>query len=97
MTVYVLAQLKIQDARRYQRYVDAFLPVLLRYGGRLLSADTHVRVVEGDWPCDKAVLMSFTDEDHFRAWSQSPEYRKIAEDRIAGASAQVILMHAVSG
>lgn len=96
MTVYVLAQLKIHDADRYQRYVDAFLPVLTQFEGRLLAADEHVRCVEGNWPYDKAVLMAFSDEDQFLSWSESREYREIAEDRIAGATAQVIMVHSVT-
>ncbi len=93
MTVYVLAQLKIHDAPRYQRYVDAFMPVLSQFGGRLLAADEQVRAVEGNWPYDKAVLMAFPGEHEFRSWSESPAYRTISEDRIAGATAQVFMLH----
>ncbi|MBQ1070126.1 DUF1330 domain-containing protein, partial [Micromonospora sp. D75] len=50
MTVYALAQLTIHDRARYDRYAAAFPPVLARYGGRLLAADTSPRVVEGEWP-----------------------------------------------
>lgn len=96
MTVYVLAQLNIHDEDRYQRYVDAFLPVLTKFEGRLLAADEHVQRVEGAWPYDKAVLMAFSDEAQFRLWSESPEYLKIAQDRIAGATALVIMLHSVT-
>lgn len=95
MTVYVLAQLNIHDATRYQRYVDAFMPVLAKFSGRLLVADDRVELVEGDVLYDKAVLMTFPDEVAFRTWSVSPEYKRIAEDRIASSTAHIVLMQSI--
>jgi uncharacterized protein (DUF1330 family) len=37
------------------------------------------------------VLMSFPDEAAFRAWADSPAYRDISRDRLAGAEAVVVL------
>ena len=91
MTVYVVARLSIHDRARYQRYSDAFMPVLTKYGGRLLVSDEHPEVVEGQWPGDKVVLLAFPDRDAFTSWSRSPEYREIAKDRIAAADAVVLL------
>ena len=45
-----------RDRARYQRYAAAFLPILARYGGRLLAADEHPEVTEGQWDDDKVVL-----------------------------------------
>jgi uncharacterized protein (DUF1330 family) len=47
VTVYAIAQLTIHDRARYQRYVAAFMPVLVRYGGQLLAADTIALLVRG--------------------------------------------------
>ena len=33
VTVYAIAQLTIHDRARYQRYVDAFMPILIKHGG----------------------------------------------------------------
>ena len=57
MTVYAVAQLTIHDRARYQRYVAAFMPILTKYGGRLLAADEHPEVTEGRWDGDKVVLI----------------------------------------
>jgi uncharacterized protein (DUF1330 family) len=46
VTVYAIAQLTIHDRARYQRYVAAFMPVLVRYGGQL-AADTIALLVRG--------------------------------------------------
>ena len=97
MTVYALAQITIQDRERYERYVAAFMPVLIRYGGRLLAADEHPTVVEGSWPHDKVILMSFTDRVAFERWAGSPEYREISRDRLAATSGVVLLAHGITG
>jgi uncharacterized protein (DUF1330 family) len=91
MTVYVIVQLKMIDRPVYDRYQARFFDVFRKFNGRLLSADEHPAVLEGTWDRDKLVLMSFPDEAAFRAWSDSPEYQVISEDRKAGAQAVVLL------
>lgn len=95
MTVYAIAQVSIHDRARYDRYAQAFMPVLMQYGGRLLAADEAPETVEGDWPHQKAVLLSFPDAAAFRAWAGSPEYRRISEDRLAGSRATVLLVRGI--
>lgn len=95
MPVYVIAQLKIEDRPRYQRYVERFMPVLAAHGGRLLAADEAPAHEEGDWPYDKVILLSFPDEARFRAWAASPEYKRIARDRTAATTGPVILAHGI--
>jgi uncharacterized protein (DUF1330 family) len=48
LTVYVVAQLRIHDRERYDAYAAGFMPVLIRYGGRLLAADEAPTVLEGE-------------------------------------------------
>jgi uncharacterized protein (DUF1330 family) len=96
VTVYAIAQLTIHDRVRYQRYVAAFMPVLARYGGRLLAADEHPEVTEGQWDRHKVVLLAFPDRETFTAWATSPEYREIAQDRHAAAATIALLVRGVS-
>ena len=91
MTVYVVAQLKFKDRQRYRRYQDRFMSVLTRFSGRLLIADEKPESLEGIWPHDKLVVISFADAEAFKNWSESSEYREILEDRKAGAEAIVVL------
>jgi uncharacterized protein (DUF1330 family) len=97
MTVYAIAQLTITDRSRYQRYQTGFMSVLGQYGGRLLVADEAPAVVEGRWDHQKIVVLEFKDAAAFRAWAESPEYRQIAIDRLAGAHTLVVLARGVAG
>lgn len=92
MTVYAVAQLKMTDRAAYDRYQARFFDVFKKYGGRLLAADEHPRVLEGAWPFDKLVMMSFSDEAAFFSFSNSPDYEDISRDRKAGAQATVLLV-----
>ena len=94
MTVYAIAQLKMTDRAANDRYQARFFDVFRKYNGRLLAADEQPRVLEGPWPFDKLVMMSFPDEAAFRAWSDSPEYLEISRDRKAGADGIVLLAKA---
>jgi len=96
VTVYAIAQLRIHDRARYDRYAARFMPVLLKYGGRLLAADEQPAVVEGPWSGDKVVVMAFPDRETFTRWSTSPEYQEISRDRLAATEGVVLLVHGIS-
>ncbi len=96
MTVYVIAQLKFTDRAAYDRYQGKFMGVWERYRGRLLAADEHPVVLEGEWDREKVVLLSFPDEAAYREWGESPDYLEISKDRKAGAKAVVLLAKGIS-
>lgn len=95
MTVYAVAQLRFTDRAAYDRYQARFMDVFVGFAGRLLAADERPQTVEGAWAYEKLVLMSFPDEPAFRAWADSPAYRDISRDRLAGAEAVVVLAKGV--
>jgi uncharacterized protein (DUF1330 family) len=96
MTVYAIAQLTITDRAAYNRYQSRFMSVMNRYKGRVLAADEHPQVIEGQWDREKLVLLSFPDEAAFREWADSPDYQEIAKDRKAGSTAVVLLVKGIA-
>ncbi|MFN3514081.1 MAG: DUF1330 domain-containing protein [Phenylobacterium sp.] len=95
MSAYILAQISIHDRPRYERYASAFMPVLQKYGGRLLATDEAAEVLQGDWGRDKLVLLAFPDRATALRWAQSPEYREISKDRIAATEGVVLLVQGI--
>ncbi|MFZ5718185.1 MAG: DUF1330 domain-containing protein [Pseudomonadota bacterium] len=95
MTCYLVGRVAVRDRERYGRYAAAFLPVLKQYGGRLLVSEEAPEPLEGAWDGRKLVLLAFDSREAALAWSNSLEYRKIAQDRIAGADAIVVLAEGV--
>jgi uncharacterized protein (DUF1330 family) len=96
VSAYVVAQLRITDRARYDRYAAGFLPTLKPFAGRLLAADEGPAVLEGDWPAEKLVLIAFPDAAAARAWAASAAYQAIAPDRLAGSEAVVLLAEGVT-
>jgi uncharacterized protein (DUF1330 family) len=91
VTVYIIAQLKFTRREFYDRYQARFAGVFAAFKGRVLVADEHARVLEGNWPRDKIVILEFPDEAAATAFHESPEYGAIAVDRKAGAEAVVVM------
>lgn len=95
--VYVLAQISIHDRERYDRYAARFLDVLEAHQGMLLAADEKPTVIEGRWPRDKVVLVSFPNREQFDSWVSSPDYQQISTDRAASTEGTVLLVRGLAG
>lgn len=94
MTVYLIAQLTINDREYYRRYAEGFMEIFTRYGGKLLSVDEEPEVLEGDWPYTRTVLMSFPSKEQADAWYHSTEYQALAQHRLAASSANLVMIKA---
>ena len=93
MPVYALAQITIHDRERYDHYASRFAGVFAKFNGRALAADEAPVVLEGEWPHQKVVLLSFPTRADLERWANSPEYQEIAKDRIAATTGTVLLVH----
>ena len=82
----VVATIQFTDKDRYDRYAAAFPSVFRDSGGEMLAADETPKLLDGDGgDTDKIVVIRFENEAAARGFLESPEYRRIAEDRDAGA------------
>jgi uncharacterized protein (DUF1330 family) len=96
MTVYVVAQLSFTDRSAYQRYQARFMDVFRKFEGKLLAADEHPLLLDGQWDRNKLVLLSFPDEPAARRFIEDPEYQEISRDRRAGADTVSLLVRGIS-
>ncbi len=93
MSAYFIAQIYVNDAERYQRYLAGFMPIFERHGGQLLvTSRNEVEVVEGDWVHTRMVVMKFPSLDAAHAWHDDPEYQALADHRHASADTNMILV-----
>ena len=82
----VVANLRFKDRSRYDAYAAAFPSVFAGSGGAMLAADDDPQSLNGTGDgVDKIVVMRFDSDEAARAFLESPEYVRIAEDRDAGA------------
>ena len=92
MTIYIIAQLKFTRRELYNRYQSRFADVFRKFKGKVLVADEHPVVTEGNWGRDKVVILEFPDDAAAQEFQTSPEYQEIAVDRKAGADAIVLMV-----
>ena len=92
ISVYFVASIAIRDREEYEKYLAGADSVFERYGGEYLAVDTEPEVVEGNWSCERLVLIRFPSEEEFRRWYYSSEYQEILRHRLAGARCNTLLV-----
>src|SRR5215217_1257892 len=90
MTVYIINNMTIHDRKEYEAYLRAFIPVFRKYEGYILAAQDAPHPLEGTWPYDRTILLSFPTREAANHWAQSPEYQEIARHRLAGTVSNVV-------
>jgi uncharacterized protein (DUF1330 family) len=92
VSVYLVANLQIEDRAEYQKYEAGFMEIFGRYEGRLLAVDEKQAVVEGEWPHTRTVLMEFPSEEAVRAWYDSADYQALAKHRWAASEGAIAII-----
>jgi uncharacterized protein (DUF1330 family) len=92
MSCYVIAQIKINDSKEYQKYLDGSETVFSRYRGKYLAVDEAPLVLEGHWNYDRTVVIQFESRRDFEDWYTSEEYQRILRHRLRGAECDTILV-----
>ena len=92
MTVYLVAQLEIDDRDQYSKYSDGFMAVFSQFNGTLLAVDEETEALEGNWAFSRTVLISFPTEADAKSWYNSDAYQQLARHRFESSSANIVLV-----
>lgn len=95
MSVYVVAQLRFKDESRYRAYQLEFSKAFAQSKGRLLAADEAPMIMEGEWECNKIVLMEFRSGIEAQEFLGSAYYQEISKIRRDGADTIALLIQGV--
>ena len=82
MSVYVVAQGRIENREMLDEYVGKALPTIQKSGGRVLAFDESPEVVEGEIEHPRTVILEFPSQEAFRAWYDSADYQAILPLRL---------------
>lgn len=97
MSVYFIANIKVNDLAKYQQYLDRCDEVFTKYNGKYLVVDQNPTVLEGEWKYDRIVMIRFPQEADLRRWYDSPEYQEILQYRLDGAECNTLIAHGLVG
>ena len=92
MTVHFVAHFTVNDPGRYHLYEKGFFPILKEHGGRFVTYDDNVKVLEGERAEGRTVIIEFDSEEACLAWWNSPEYQELARHRQAGTTSHSIFI-----
>jgi uncharacterized protein (DUF1330 family) len=93
VSCYFIALITIHDRAGYERYLAGFDEVFARYNGEVVAADDAVRVLNGQWPFGRTVVIRFPDESELLRWYESPAYQQLARQREVASVASIAVVH----
>jgi uncharacterized protein (DUF1330 family) len=95
MAAYVVANVRVEDAERYQEYRSRVPATVERYGGRFLVRGGRAEPLEGSYEPERVVILEFPSYEQAKAWHESEEYRPLLELRQATSTGDLILVEGV--
>jgi uncharacterized protein (DUF1330 family) len=95
MPVYVIAQGRIEDREKLDRYVEKVIPTIQASGARILGFDESPEVVEGEIEYPRTVVIEFPSRDAFHAWYESDDYQAILPLRLESTPGTLIVVSAL--
>ena len=91
MSVYVIAQGRIENRSLVDQYVAKVIPTIESYQGRVVAFDEQPKVIEGAIEHPRTVLLEFPSMMSFHAWYDSPEYQEILPLRLKSVRGTLIV------
>lgn len=92
MSSYFIALINIHDPERYEQYLAGYDEVFDKFGGRVIAVDDNPRVLEGNWPCGRTVVIKFPNDQELRNWYDSNEYQALARHRKEASVASIAII-----
>ena len=92
MSSYFIALITIHDQALYEEYLAGFDVVFTKFNGQVISVEDKPRILEGDWPASRTVLIKFPNEKELLQWYKSAEYQRIAKYRREASVGQIAII-----
>lgn len=92
MTAYVVADIDVTDAGKYEDYKRLVPATIAQYGGRYLTRGGATAPLEGGWTPPRVVILEFPSVAQAQTWYASPEYAKAKAARAGAAFARIVIV-----
>ena len=92
MSVYVIAQGRIENRKMLDEYVGKALPTIASHGARVVAFAESPEVVEGPVEHPRTVILEFASREAFRSWYDSDEYQAVLPLRLESAPGTLIVV-----
>jgi uncharacterized protein (DUF1330 family) len=92
MSTYMIVNSTIDDPQLLDEYMQGAGATLGIVPVKVLAVDTESRIIEGEPPGPRTVILEFESEADFDTWYQSPEYKAIVGKRHAATTGFGVLV-----
>jgi len=92
MPAYLLANIRVHDAERYQEYLASVPSLIARHGGKYRVRGGAAVVIEGDWTPGRFVIIEFPDRAAAIAFYDDPDYAPYRTLRQSLTDSNVIIV-----
>jgi uncharacterized protein (DUF1330 family) len=77
MKAFVIAAETPNDESMFSEYRKAVPATLEAFGGKFITRGGNLKLLEGEWPHSRLVVIEFPSRAAAEGWYRSPEYQKI--------------------
>ncbi len=95
MAAYIIVDVDVQDAARFETYQQAVPATIAHYGGRYLVRGGRHETLEGNWHPTRLVMLEFPSTKAAKRWYESEEYQKIKPLRRQHARGDMVLVEGI--
>jgi len=85
MAAYMIVQMTINDEPQYQKYREAVVPLIVKFGGKFAIRGGKVGILEGNHDGRRLVVFEFPTLEAIHAFWNSPEYVPVKKLRQGAA------------
>jgi len=89
MPAYFIVQNTIKDEAQYLKYVQAVVPFIATFGGKLVARRAKVEVFEGEHDQRPVVMFEFPNMEAIHTFWNSPDYVPIKKLREGTATMNI--------
>ena len=97
MATYLLADIAVTDAARFNEYREKVAPLLASFGARYLARGGDVEVLEGTWEPNRLVLLEFPTRAAVEEFYHSEEYAPLLQLRLETTDSKLLILEGYEG
>ncbi len=95
MSAFVIASINVTDPEKYKNYMALSPGAIAAAGGRFVVRGGNPKVMEGDWPRPRVVVVEFPSREAAEAFYNSPLYVAARAERDGAAEFSMIVVDCV--
>jgi uncharacterized protein (DUF1330 family) len=92
MKAFVIAAETPKDESTFSEYRKAVPATLKAFGGKFIARGGNLKLLEGEWPHPRLVIIEFPSRDAAEGWYRSPEYQKIIGLRLSSTVGNLVIV-----